>query len=951
MINKKPITPPAEPTLLIRENSLGSGLCTLGYICRALLALLCTLSTVSFFVGSIIYGSSFERTTGLPFFICISFIATVFFAIMGISRRSFMITGAIGASFLAVFIIKTKYLSSILLCAFSTLINTFLQRLTDLGFSGMQAYTFDRSYLMKRLNITTYDCMRLAITVITVLLAAIFCACILRRVRILPIIAVGSAIATIILYYGMNSGMLSFAMMLSSLIGVAALAGYDRVYTNRRAISASCEIPPEHPNSRAVIAQIKRKSSAVGGYMGLAAAALAMLLMLIPLSINQNMPDIPAISIRAAKLENYVIALLQGKNTDLGSLIFSGASASDTRSTAYSDRVYTGSHVFTVGSDIDMPIYLRSWVGTYYSGDSWYTPRSEDIESYKELFGSGFSPELLTYELLYAKDSSLVKLGSANYKSHSDLGYVTARVDIRKFRALSNLVYFPSFTDLNSGILEYGTRNSSGIGFSSFSDGIFSSTAYLFTDEYSTISNLPLLRDPDFAQNLSDLTEDIIDQLEILNTAVDIAGGSSAGDQELEEAYYDYILPRLRQLFVYSSNPANDIKSSIPYRYIFEMDDHERLRTYAIYSNVQNYRQYVYDTYLIGCEGFENFTKLARSIVYADMPTYKDMDEFRAVNLKVRKIIDYLSKNMVYTLTPREPTADRPYVNSAETFLFDTHEGYCVQYATAAVMLLRSLGIPSRYAEGYIVSDFVRDRSPDAETRYTSKVLDSNGHAWIEVYFDNYGWVLYEVTTPYTSSMYTGYIEAPAEETYESETVTSDTEPIETSSVETTSAYNESESTQPTDIIVPTPEFKPNKVVIAVFCTAAAASILLIILKLRAIRAEDRFNKLQKNAETSINAAKELNEKLFALLKLLKLSPKPGEQSDAFALRVDKLLSNVLPQNFGTAAAAIQRIEFSTSHSIGDVKLVSGYTAFLRRYLLDTRRLSTRLWRKYFLAI
>lgn len=84
------------------------------------------------------------------------------------------------------------------------------------------------------------------------------------------------------------------------------------------------------------------------------------------------------------------------------------------------------------------------------------------------------------------------------------------------------------------------------------------------------------------------------------------------------------------------------------------------------------------------------------------------MDEYTARHMMVMAVIDYLSENMVYTLSPVVPSPTRDYVNAADTFLFDTQEGYCVQFATSAVMMIRSLGIPARYAEGYIASDFSR---------------------------------------------------------------------------------------------------------------------------------------------------------------------------------------------------------------------------------------------------
>ncbi len=70
-------------------------------------------------------------------------------------------------------------------------------------------------------------------------------------------------------------------------------------------------------------------------------------------------------------------------------------------------------------------------------------------------------------------------------------------------------------------------------------------------------------------------------------------------------------------------------------------------------------------------------------------------------------------------------------------FLSKYREGVCRHYAAAATLILRTLGIPARYTVGYVASA-VADR--------TVEVLDSDGHAWVEVYFDGIGWVAVEVT-------------------------------------------------------------------------------------------------------------------------------------------------------------------------------------------------------------
>ena len=70
-------------------------------------------------------------------------------------------------------------------------------------------------------------------------------------------------------------------------------------------------------------------------------------------------------------------------------------------------------------------------------------------------------------------------------------------------------------------------------------------------------------------------------------------------------------------------------------------------------------------------------------------------------------------------------------------FLEESETGYCVHFASAAAVLLRAAGIPSRYVEGYVIQTL------DGET---VTVYQKNAHAWVEVFVDGFGWVMLEPT-------------------------------------------------------------------------------------------------------------------------------------------------------------------------------------------------------------
>jgi len=67
-------------------------------------------------------------------------------------------------------------------------------------------------------------------------------------------------------------------------------------------------------------------------------------------------------------------------------------------------------------------------------------------------------------------------------------------------------------------------------------------------------------------------------------------------------------------------------------------------------------------------------------------------------------------------------------------FLFEKKRGYCEYFASAAAVLLRLQGIPTRYVAGFNVTD-------DNRRAGHYVVRESHAHAWIEVALPGAGWV------------------------------------------------------------------------------------------------------------------------------------------------------------------------------------------------------------------
>lgn len=125
----------------------------------------------------------------------------------------------------------------------------------------------------------------------------------------------------------------------------------------------------------------------------------------------------------------------------------------------------------------------------------------------------------------------------------------------------------------------------------------------------------------------------------------------------------------------------------------------------------------------------------------------------------IEQIQDFLSSGYGYTVSPGRTPSNRDFVLY---FLQEKKQGFCVHFASSACLLLRSMGIPARYAEGYCFDYTVYEEAVayegdntewntgysglDYNTPVTIELTDGNAHAWVEVYFEEVGWVPVEFT-------------------------------------------------------------------------------------------------------------------------------------------------------------------------------------------------------------
>jgi transglutaminase-like putative cysteine protease len=104
---------------------------------------------------------------------------------------------------------------------------------------------------------------------------------------------------------------------------------------------------------------------------------------------------------------------------------------------------------------------------------------------------------------------------------------------------------------------------------------------------------------------------------------------------------------------------------------------------------------------------------------------------------KAIKIESFLRNNYTYSLSVPTPP---PGMSAIEDFLFNSKRGYCEHYATAMVLMLRTLGIPARIVTGFSGGEL---------NTYGGYIIvrESNAHSWVEAAIDD-EWMRFDPTPP-----------------------------------------------------------------------------------------------------------------------------------------------------------------------------------------------------------
>lgn len=376
---------------------------------------------------------------------------------------------------------------------------------------------------------------------------------------------------------------------------------------------------------------------------------------------------------------------------------------------------YSGETVLTLTADKKPKedIYLRGFIGTKYEDGNWSSKSDYDIA---DLFSQDICYQLLTQDYtVYQANEAAESFGedaSELLEKKKDLtgqNDMTLTISYAKDN-LSTFAFFPYYAKLNEdsmGILmldyDRGFRRGSGV------------------DEYK----VTMQRTDKAARNKLLQYTDIL-RTGIVPYYIDQSGTATIYTLGTAAPFASRVLDLGESRILPSLSEGS--------KYVAVSDE-----------KLGKYFQYIMSEDLwLPEQGLEQTRELAAALVEegtVNLTLKGDSDTPATVQGVIREMQRYFAVNTQYSKSLKSVGFREDYV---ENFLFKQRKGFCEHYATAGAVLFRAMGVPARYVSGYKVpaSDFEKD----SEGTYTAKVIDSEAHAWTEIYTVNEGWTVADMT-------------------------------------------------------------------------------------------------------------------------------------------------------------------------------------------------------------
>jgi transglutaminase-like putative cysteine protease len=136
---------------------------------------------------------------------------------------------------------------------------------------------------------------------------------------------------------------------------------------------------------------------------------------------------------------------------------------------------------------------------------------------------------------------------------------------------------------------------------------------------------------------------------------------------------------------------------------------------------------------------FDNYLRVPESLrARLSGLTGEIMAGQRTPAAKAQAVVGWLRRTHSYTTNLKR---DERIADPLEDFLFAEKDGHCEYFASAAAILLRTGGVPTRYVNGFLGGEW-------NDLRQAITVRENRAHSWIEAYLGREGWVRVDATPP-----------------------------------------------------------------------------------------------------------------------------------------------------------------------------------------------------------
>ncbi|SOB98774.1 transglutaminase superfamily protein [Ureibacillus xyleni] len=286
-------------------------------------------------------------------------------------------------------------------------------------------------------------------------------------------------------------------------------------------------------------------------------------------------------------------------------------------------------------------------------------------------------------------------------------------------------------------------------------------------------------------------------------------------------------------------------------------------------SNLDNLDPSLAERYLQLPENLpDRVRELAVSVVEGEESVY---DKARAIEMYFRQNSFRYDTDDVAI-----PTEDQDYVDQ---FLFETKIGYCDNFSTSMVVMLRSVGIPARWVKGFAGGEII-DTNGDMKTY---EVTNNDAHSWVEAFIPNVGWINFEPTIGFSNTRSIDYnIETSEVERDELSVNEEKTEPDEV--VEDKKDVQQKSSNGNNIFLNAIKEYK--WMFLIGFIVLVGAALLLYLKRTKWIpKVYVKFNRKKKLDESSFEL---MYLQLLKILEMKGFKRQKGQTLQSFAKEIDR---------------------------------------------------------------